>query len=186
MRRTILLIGGFTVLSPPSICSCWCKLKWLASNGNPLLIDLNYLENHLRFTNMSISQMRLERRFNLLIEGFTCTRREQVIVAWCNKWLASNGNPLGPCTWIISRTIWDRTNMWISNVRLDERNNLLIECFTVTRHQFQVIVADVTWNGWRVNGNPLGPCTWIISRTIWDRTNMSIAKMCASMRRTIY
>ena len=36
------------------------------------------------------------------------------------------------------------------------------------------------------NGNPLEPCTWIISRTIWDRTNMSLAKMCASMRRTIY
>ena len=36
------------------------------------------------------------------------------------------------------------------------------------------------------NGNPLGTCTWIISRTIWDRTNMSITKMCASTRRTIY
>ena len=28
---------------------------------------------------------------------------------WCNKLVASNGNPLEPCTWIISRTIWDRT-----------------------------------------------------------------------------
>ena len=211
---------------------------------------------------------------------------------------------MGPCTWIISRTIWDRTNMsrlkcaprWeeqsinrvyhcnspgsqviVADVTngwrvMETRMDLVLE---LSREPFeieqicqwlkcaprweeqsinrvfhckspgsQVIVADVT-NGWRVmetrwdlvlelsrepfeieqicqwikcaprweeqsinrvyhcnspgsqvivadvikaasNGNPLGPCTWIISRTIWDRTNMSMAKMCASMRRTIY
>ena len=48
----------------------------------------------------------------------------------------------------------------------------------------QVIVADVT-NGCCVMFNSLGPCTWIISRTIWVRTHISMAEMCASMRGTI-
>ena len=49
----------------------------------------------------------------------------------------------------------------------------------------QVIVADVI-NGWRVMETRWDTCTWIISRTIWDRTNMWMDKMCASTRRTIY
>ena len=48
----------------------------------------------------------------------------------------------------------------------------------------QVIVADEKVKA--SNGNLLGLCTWIISRTILDRTHKSIAKMCASIRRTIY
>ena len=50
----------------------------------------------------------------------------------------------------------------------------------ITRQQF-ITSATITWD----NGE-LGPCTWIISRTIWDRTNVWMAKICASMRRTIY
>ena len=38
-------------------------------------------------------------------------------------------------------------------MRLDETDNLLIECFTVTRLESQVIVADVT-NDWRVMETP--------------------------------
>ena len=34
--------------------------------------------------------------------------------------------------------------------------------------------------------NPLGPCAWIISRTIRDRSKISIRKMFASLRGTIY
>ena len=50
---------------------------------------------------------------------------------------------------------------------------------------YQVIVAAS--NKWLAsNCNPLGPCTWIISRTTWDRINILMAKMCASMRGTIY
>ena len=43
---------------------------------------------------------------------------------WCNKLLASNGNPLGPCTWIISRTIWDRTNMWMAKICASMRRTI--------------------------------------------------------------
>ena len=35
-------------------------------------------------------------------------------------------------------------------------------------------------------GKPLEHCTSIISRIIWVRTNMSMAKMCTSMRGTMY
>ena len=70
-------------------------------------------------------------------------------------------------------------------MRLDERNNLLIELFHSNSPGSQVIVADVT-NGWRVMETrrylvlELSQiCEW---KTIWDRTNMWIAKMCASMR----
>ena len=49
---------------------------------------------------------------------------------------------------------------------------------------FQVIAADVT-NGWQV-WKPLWTLYLIISRTIWDRTNMSMAKMWTKTRRTIY
>ena len=48
----------------------------------------------------------------------------------------------------------------------------------------RVIVADT--KKMSRNWNPLGACTWIISRTIRDRSNMSIAKMFALLRGTIY
>ena len=38
-------------------------------------------------------------------------------------------------------------------MHLDETDNLLIECFTVTRLESKVIVADVT-NDWRVMETP--------------------------------
>ena len=69
------------------------------------------------------------------------------------------------------------------NVRLIERNNLLIECFTLAcldlelQQQIQKTrVRDLT---------TLEHFTSIISRTIRGRSNMSIARMCVSLRGTI-
>ena len=47
----------------------------------------------------------------------------------------------------------------------------------------RVIVADA--KKFVAEWKPLWPCAWIISRTIRDRPNMSIAKIVASMRGTI-
>ena len=65
-------------------------------------------------------------------------------------------------------------------MHLDERNNLLIECFTVARLDLKIswvmqqIATEYT--------KPVEPCTSFISRIIWVRTNMSMAKMCTSRR----
>ena len=48
----------------------------------------------------------------------------------------------------------------------------------------RVIVANTPNPVWDLYH--LGSCSSIISRTSWDRSNMSIARMCASMRGTIY
>ena len=49
----------------------------------------------------------------------------------------------------------------------------------------RVIVANITKHRFEIY-TFLGPCNSIISRTSWGRSNMSIARMCASMRGTIY
>ena len=84
---------------------------------------------------------------------------------WCNKWQAGNGNPLGPCTWFISRTIWDRTNMSMAKMSASMRG-------TIYQWSISLYIAWISsYSGWcnkwlAGNGNPLGPCTWFISRTI--------------------
>ena len=158
--------------------------------------------------------------------------------------MSRNGNPLGHCTWIILRTIRNRSNMsiakmfasreeqsinrvfhssmhgsrvivaditkgcrgmetrwdlvlelfWVSleidqicnckDVRLVERNNLLIEYFTLAFLDLELLL--LIQKKMSRNWNPLGACTWIISRTIRDRSNISIAKMFALLRGTIY
>ena len=66
---------------------------------------------------------------------------------------AGNGNPLGPCTWIISRTIWDRTNMWSLKYAPRWYGQSINRVFHCNTPGFQVIVTDVT-NDWRVMENP--------------------------------
>ena len=70
------------------------------------------------------------------------------------------------------------------DVRLVERNNLLIEYFTLAFLDLELLL--LIQKKMSRNWNPLGACTWIISRTIRDRSNISIAKMFALLRGTIY
>ena len=166
--------------------SCWCN-KWLASNGNPLgpctwIISRTISDR----TNMSNSKLCASMR------GTIYQWSKSLYIAWissysgwCNKWQAGNGNPLGPCTWFISRTIWDKTNMSMAKLCASMRGTI----YQWSKWLYIAWISSYSgWcNKWQAgNGNPLGPCTWFISRTIWDKTNMSMAKMCASVRGTIY
>ena len=68
---------------------------------------------------------------------------------WCNKWLASKGNPLEPCTWIISRTIWDRTNKSMEKCAPRWEEQSINSVFHFKTPGSQVMVGDVTIF-WRV------------------------------------
>ena len=102
------------------------------------------------------------------------TNRDQV---WVSRWniapqLSQESFELKQiCQWLKCAPRWEEHSI-----------NRVFHCSTPGS---QDIVADAT-NRKPSMGKPLEHCTSIISRTIWVRTNKSMAKMCTSMRGIIY
>ena len=158
----------------------------MSRNGNPLghctWIILTTIRNR---SNMSIAKMFASREEQSINRVFHSSMHgSRVIVADMTK----------GCRGMETR--WDlvlelfREPLEIDQIcqlqrcspRWEEQSNYRVFLSSISRSR--VIVADT--KKMSRNWNPLGVCTWIISRTIRDRSNMSIAKMFALLRGTIY
>ena len=58
--------------------------------------------------------------------------------------MSKNGNPLRPCTWIILRTIRNRSNMSIAKMFASGEEQSINRVFHSSKHGSRVIVADIT------------------------------------------
>ena len=101
-----------------------------------------------------------------------------------NKTRVRDLTPLHYSTSIISRTIRGRSNMSIARMCASLRGTICLQCVSL-QHAW-ISSYSGKYNKTRVKDlTPLELFTSIISRTIRCRSNISIARMCASLRGTI-
>ena len=129
-----LLIECFTV-SGLDLKIYWLMQQIATEESKPIgALYRNYLKNHLSQNKYFNGQnVRLDEWNNLSIENFTVARLDPKI-QWLMQQIATEDcKPIGALYRNYLNNHWSQ-NKYVNgqNVRLDDRNNLLIECFTVS------------------------------------------------------
>ena len=128
--RNNLLIECFTV-SALDLKIYWLMQQIATEDSKPIgALYRNYLKNHLSQNKYFNGQnVRLDEWNNLLIENFTVARLDPKI-QWLMQQIATEDcKPIGALYLNYLNNHWSQNKYENGqNVRLDERNNLLIEC----------------------------------------------------------